>query len=156
MCLFEAKAFPLLVLLISRIWHSSSRYNFSNEHRASGTRLTTTEHRTYNLTVPRGCATCYATDAGVKGFNIDFNIHYVPLNVPWVMKRLILYIKGQRKLHMDMLLLSIVFILTIFDCSLLVYNAISLIFTKHFYAYFRLGYVRWRLKEPNSESTSWG
>ena len=26
--LFWAKAFPLLILLLSRIWHSSSRYNF--------------------------------------------------------------------------------------------------------------------------------
>ena len=32
--------------------------------RASGTRLTTAEHRTHNLPVPSEYATCYATDVG--------------------------------------------------------------------------------------------
>ncbi len=79
--LFGVKAFPLILLLMLCIWHSSSRYNFfmslamtgfgpsietehqasrhraqsiKAEHRASGTRLTTAEHRTHYLQVLSG------------------------------------------------------------------------------------------------------
>ncbi len=79
MSFFGAKAFPLIVFLLLRIWQSSCWYHFNvfsfnasieaehrgqalsikAEHRASDTRTTVLR----SSIEPRGCATCYATDA---------------------------------------------------------------------------------------------
>ncbi len=60
LCLFGAKAFPLFILLMSCIWHSSSSYNF-----LSYLAMTRYWPRIEPITSPTpvGCATCNAKDA---------------------------------------------------------------------------------------------
>ncbi len=69
-CACGAKAFPLLVVL----WRASAIAALGTTinvfcydallGRASGTKHTTAEHRTYHLPVPSWCTLCYATDGG--------------------------------------------------------------------------------------------
>ncbi len=59
----EGTTFNIFIYDAVRAEHRGRAYGIKAEHRASGTR-TMVEHRTHNLPVPSGYATCYATDAG--------------------------------------------------------------------------------------------
>ncbi len=84
LCLFGAKEspppHPLLILLMSRIWYSSSRHKFLQRLDAMTRFGPSIEPITFPT--PSRCATCYATDAAGTTQPTNLESRYFPLPQP--------------------------------------------------------------------------